>query len=809
MGAVIGRKKNRTVSVTVDEDATEDGRQNNKDVTREALGPRMRYSTLESAQMADRRKKSSHGRYEHTDITGRGWRQSRSDSADPDVRAVGSEGRTSRRPGIERSSTSEAKVANERAAKDDSAVYSRNGHLSSTPHGREEEDPGSLDLGTEYLPHIDTAEAVDKAAARIRYLVRHLEKGDVPLSDLKKNLEYAASVLETVYLDETRRLYDEDDELSEVNPDAVPNEVRDWLASTFTRQFSKAGRTTDEKPKFRSIVQAVRAGIFVDRIYRRLSGMSGITYPPQVINLFKNVDDWSFSVFALNDASENHALKYMAYELFTRYDLISKFKIPVTNLNAFLDVMEAGYSKYKNPYHNLIHAADVTQTIHHVLVHTGLMHWLTDLEILASLLAALIHDYEHTGTTNNFHVNSRSETALLYNDRAVLENHHISCAFRVLLDEDKNILSNLSRDEYRECRSLVIDMVLATDMSYHFQQIKQMKNLLSVPENIDKSKALSLVLHCADISHPAKDWPIHYRWTELLMEEFFRQGDKEQELGIPFSPLCDRSSTVIAESQIGFIDFIVDPSFQVLGDMLEKIIPPGIGPRPIEEASLSESTTDRDGDRKSSSSSSGSSGSVARRISSTGSADSPVTIRRSWADPLQLNRHLWKERARKDAEAKAAAEAANADAVAESENEVSVSEERKSDASNDSGVDSTCKEDAVPTATGSTVTGARQDFQNLTTTFTRSASGFTVTSALKVNLAPSRSLPVLSSTAAHGGTSSASSSSLPAAAMMVAVLEDPAGGDVDLASQTKTQTVQNITIRSTKTSSKKSKLADE
>ncbi|XP_070570259.1 dual specificity calcium/calmodulin-dependent 3',5'-cyclic nucleotide phosphodiesterase 1A-like isoform X6 [Ptychodera flava] len=758
-------------------------------------------------------------------------------------------------------------VANERAAKDDSAVYSRNGHLSrtesftvfkrsnssskkafgstGTPHGREEEDPGSLDLGTEYLPHIDTAEAVDKAAARIRYLVRHLEKGDVPLSDLKKNLEYAASVLETVYLDETRpqsepdsndvschgnsvpgsvpkvftstvkkaiakrRLYDEDDELSEVNPDAVPNEVRDWLASTFTRQFSKAGRTTDEKPKFRSIVQAVRAGIFVDRIYRRLSGMSGITYPPQVINLFKNVDDWSFSVFALNDASENHALKYMAYELFTRYDLISKFKIPVTNLNAFLDVMEAGYSKYKNPYHNLIHAADVTQTIHHVLVHTGLMHWLTDLEILASLLAALIHDYEHTGTTNNFHVNSRSETALLYNDRAVLENHHISCAFRVLLDEDKNILSNLSRDEYRECRSLVIDMVLATDMSYHFQQIKQMKNLLSVPENIDKSKALSLVLHCADISHPAKDWPIHYRWTELLMEEFFRQGDKEQELGIPFSPLCDRSSTVIAESQIGFIDFIVDPSFQVLGDMLEKIIPPGIGPRPIEEASLSESTTDRDGDRKSSSSSSGSSGSVARRISSTGSADSPVTIRRSWADPLQLNRHLWKERARKDAEAKAAAEAANADAVAESENEVSVSEERKSDASNDSGVDSTCKEDAVPTATGSTVTGARQDFQNLTTTFTRSASGFTVTSALKVNLAPSRSLPVLSSTAAHGGTSSASSSSLPAAAMMVAVLEDPAGGDVDLASQTKTQTVQNITIRSTKTSSKKSKLADE
>jgi hypothetical protein len=69
--------------------------------------------------------------------------------------------------------------------------------------------------------------------------------------------------------------------------------------------------------------------------------------------------------------------------------------------------------------------------------------------------------------------------------------------------------------------------------------------------SIDKSKALSLVLHCADISHPAKDWDLHYRWTSLLLEEFFQQGDREQELGLPFSPLCDRKNTLVAESQIG------------------------------------------------------------------------------------------------------------------------------------------------------------------------------------------------------------------------------------------------------------------
>ena len=35
---------------------------------------------------------------------------------------------------------------------------------------------------------------------------------------------------------------------------------------------------------------------------------------------------------------------------------------------------------------------------------------------------------------------------------------------------------------FRDFRGLVIDMVLATDMSFHFQQIKNMKNLLSMPE---------------------------------------------------------------------------------------------------------------------------------------------------------------------------------------------------------------------------------------------------------------------------------------------------------------------------------------
>lgn len=100
---------------------------------------------------------------------------------------------------------------------------------------------------------------------RLRCLVKQLEKGDVNVVDLKKNIEYAASVLEAVYIDETRRLLDTDDELSDIQTDSVPLEVRDWLASTFTRKMGMMKKKSEEKPKFRSIVHAVQAGIFVER----------------------------------------------------------------------------------------------------------------------------------------------------------------------------------------------------------------------------------------------------------------------------------------------------------------------------------------------------------------------------------------------------------------------------------------------------------------------------------------------------------------------------------------------------------------
>ncbi|XP_026314494.1 calcium/calmodulin-dependent 3',5'-cyclic nucleotide phosphodiesterase 1-like isoform X2 [Hyposmocoma kahamanoa] len=551
------------------------------------------------------------------------------------------------------------------------------GESCSTPT---DEQLDQVDLDTDNLPAVDTPDACDKAALRLRYLLRQLNRGEISAETLQKNLQYAAKVLEAVYIDETKdrrvaeqpraqpaslpvrrlrtpcwarcsvekpneakRLADEDDELSEVQPDAVPPEVREWLASTFTRQLATSKRKSDEKPKFRSVAHAIRAGIFVDRIYRRVTSTALMQFPQDVVRVLKTLDEWSFDVFALHESAGGAPVKYLGYELLNRYGMIHKFKVPSTVLENFLSRIEEGYCKFHNPYHNNLHAADVAQTVHYMLCQTGLMNWLSDLEIFATLVAAVVHDFEHTGTTNNFHVMSGSETALLYNDRAVLENHHISAAFRLIRDEECNILQNLSRDEFREFRTLVIDMVLATDMSFHFQQLKNMRSLLSLAEpSIDKSKATSLVLHCCDISHPAKRWDLHHRWTMSLLDEFFLQGDKERDLGLPFSPLCDRNNTLVAESQIGFIEFIVEPSMAVCADMLEYIL------GPLHTSTKNNASTNQEAI------------SEEREVHET---SQKFKIRKPWVTCLSDNKKIWKEQAAKDAEARAKLEEESASAA--------------------------------------------------------------------------------------------------------------------------------------------------
>ena len=70
-------------------------------------------------------------------------------------------------------------------------------------------------------------------------------------------------------------------------------------------------------------------------------------------------------------------------------------------------------------------------------------------------------------------------------------------------------------------------------------------------------------LKCADIGHSVKYTPLHLKWTALVCEEFFAQGDLELSKKQAVSMYCDRNNTDIPKSQMGFIRNICMPLYEV------------------------------------------------------------------------------------------------------------------------------------------------------------------------------------------------------------------------------------------------------
>lgn len=273
------------------------------------------------------------------------------------------------------------------------------------------------------------------------------------------------------------------------------------------------------------------------------------------------------------------------------YDFANKFNIQAKTLCSFLRTIESGY-KQDVPYHNSTHAADVLQTTHALLQYAGdnLSNLFTPLDRFSTLFAAAVHDCGHPGTNNSFQINARTDIAIRYNDRSVLENMHASKAFQLLMGSlrkpELDVLKGLSLEEANTARRNIIDAVLSTDMQEHFTAVANMKETLPsfdmTPTDDDNAdigserrekvnEVLRFVLHLADISNSAKPAPLCHQWADRVLEEFFSQGDREKELGLPVSPLCDRETTDKAESQIGFIKFVVQPAFEVLAQVIPRV----------------------------------------------------------------------------------------------------------------------------------------------------------------------------------------------------------------------------------------------
>ncbi|KAJ3130049.1 cAMP-specific 3',5'-cyclic phosphodiesterase 4D [Nowakowskiella sp. JEL0407] len=290
--------------------------------------------------------------------------------------------------------------------------------------------------------------------------------------------------------------------------------------------------------------------------------------------LLDGVSNWNWNTFDLERLTPGRPLQTLAKHLFKKRDLVKRLNLNSRKLAKFISLIEDGYHP-DVPYHNSTHATDVLHAVNFFCDSEPLAEFITDFELLISYVAAIIHDHDHPGLNNAFLMKQSDYKAILYNDRSILENHHLASSFQILLQEECNFLESMTIEEYRVFREQVIELVIATDISMHFQTLSNIKNKVVVSKNFDfriaddRALLLKAIIKAADISNVSKSWDLYKQWLDRLTEEFFRQGDRERELGMQITPFMDRNEMAIPHSQISFMDFISIPLFEVLSKVLK------------------------------------------------------------------------------------------------------------------------------------------------------------------------------------------------------------------------------------------------
>lgn len=295
----------------------------------------------------------------------------------------------------------------------------------------------------------------------------------------------------------------------------------------------------------------------------------------QLDKIFDDIGKWRFNAFQYYELCGEQTLTHFIVRLFQFYDIISKFSVPMANLARLTSELYKGYAS-NNPYHNAIHAVDVTHRLNYFILTGNLMKYISDLDIMAALLASVIHDYQHPGVSNKFLVEKRHKKALRYNDQSVLEMHHLASAFAVLLDQNCDITIFLTEDQFWVLRSSVIKMVLNTDIRAHDTLLGTFANNVhksNFPNNDDEKQVLlNMALRVADYGNALQPTDLYFKWMALFMEELYQQGDIEKHLGMEFSNVFyDRTSTNPYSTQLGYIEVLVEPIALVWCDFIPDI----------------------------------------------------------------------------------------------------------------------------------------------------------------------------------------------------------------------------------------------
>ncbi|XP_076749339.1 uncharacterized protein LOC143422515 isoform X4 [Xylocopa sonorina] len=362
-------------------------------------------------------------------------------------------------------------------------------------------------------------------------------------------------------------------------------EVRDEAATeTAFRRLSEADRILLESLDIgRSRPRPTGRFLTMHKRRRKRLTTKSLTQEPGILDdifhglvqcVLQKAGNWRFNAFTLETVTGGRSLPVLCVHLFHWYGLLQHFNLDVVTVWKLFAFIEEGYHS-TNPYHNSIHATDVTQAMHCFLQEEKIRTHLTNLEIMASLIAAVTHDLDHPGVNQPFLVATSNHLAALYQNTSVLENHHWRSAIGCLLES--GVSEQLPANVRPELQRHISSLILATDITRQQEFLIRFKhyldeNLLEMRRADDRHFILQIALKCADISNPCRPWDISRKWSHKVCEEFFRQGDYERRLNLPVTPLCDRHTTSIPKIQAGFFKFVVTPLYEewhrFLGDGL-------------------------------------------------------------------------------------------------------------------------------------------------------------------------------------------------------------------------------------------------
>ena len=308
----------------------------------------------------------------------------------------------------------------------------------------------------------------------------------------------------------------------------------------------------------------------------------------------KLIMEKEFNIFDLEKkVGHKNVLPIMGRTMLDSFGLIDEKIMPIDKLEPFL-VSVANQYLTSTLYHNSLHGADITQTIclffnnsnAEEVCHTQAI------DLLSIIIAALGHDLGHPGLTNTFQINASSEMAITYNDSSCLENFHLAKLFTTIRKDDTNIFEKLSSQDYKKIRKKMISEILATDMAIHGKVLNNIRSKIPdylLQEKNDKEENINIkkfelisdinneettneekqalfdyFIHSADLGHNTKIFDISIKWVELLSNEFWLQGDKERKMNLNISFLCDRDTTNVPKSQVGFIGGFIIPTYNYL-----------------------------------------------------------------------------------------------------------------------------------------------------------------------------------------------------------------------------------------------------